>query len=70
MFEFLRHRSKSNANPLLLDPGNSAFVNRGVVCHHQAKARGNKAGIFDIDGGALGRDISNHALMTEPPDDT
>src|SRR6202048_2995800 len=66
----LRGLHESHANPVFLDPGNSAFVDRGVVGHHQAKVRGYEGRIFNIDGRALERDISYLQLMTEPPDDT
>src|ERR1700730_1789035 len=49
----LRRIDESQANPVVLDPGNSAFADRCVVRHDQAKALGNKRRVLDIDGGAL-----------------
>ena len=49
----LQRVDESQANPVVLDPGNSAFADRSVVRHDQAKALGNKRRVLDIDGGAL-----------------
>jgi hypothetical protein len=57
----LRRSSERHADPVFLDPGNSAFVNRGVASHHQAKVRWNESGVLDVDGGALGRDVPHCA---------
>src|ERR1700737_5099 len=57
----LRGLRESHANPVFLDPGNSAFVDRGVVGHHQAKVRGYEGRIFNVDGGAPARDFSYNA---------
>jgi acyl-CoA hydrolase len=66
----LRHRSESHANPVFLDPGNPAFVDRGAVRHHQAKARGTKAGFSTSMAAPSAEIFRTMQLMTEPPDDT
>src|ERR1700720_952893 len=43
----------SGVDLVILDPGDSAFADRSVVRHDQAKALGNKRRVLDIDGGAL-----------------
>src|SRR5438445_6801814 len=57
----LRHRSEGYADPIFLDPDNSAFVDRGVLRHHQFKARRDERGVLHIDGGDLRRAVSHHA---------
>ena len=57
----LRRRNEGDTDPLLLDPGNLAFVDGRVACHHQTKARGDEGGIVNVDGGPLGRDVSHYA---------
>src|ERR1700687_1525384 len=57
MMRSSRRRNESNADPVLLDPGNSALVDRGVVRQHQAKMRGYEGRVLNIDSGTLGRNI-------------
>jgi hypothetical protein len=53
--------NKGQTNPVSLDPGNPAFIDRRVARHHQAKLRWDEGGIVDVDGGTLGRYVSHHA---------
>ena len=61
MLHALRHCSESNANPVFLDPGNSALANRGVACHHQAKLWRDERRVLNVNGGPFDRNISDHA---------
>jgi hypothetical protein len=50
------------ANTILLDPGDPALVHdRGILCHHQAKALRDEGWIVDIDRRPLARDVPHHA---------
>src|SRR5882724_11638332 len=57
----LRRVDESQADPVFLNPGNSALADRGVARHHQAKAWGYERRVLNIDGGSFGRDISHDA---------
>ena len=62
---------EGQADTVFLDPGDPALVyDRGIVCHHQTKVLRDEGRVVDIDRSALGRNIPDHAGMTEPPDET
>src|SRR5580704_15822208 len=54
-------RNESQADPVLLDPGDIAVVDGGAVGHHQTKARRHEGWILDIDSGAVRGNVANHA---------
>jgi len=57
----LRRCNETDTDAVFLDPGDAAFADRGVLCHHEAEARGNKGWIRNLDGRALERNIPHHA---------
>ena len=66
----MRHRSEGYPDPIFLDPDNSAFVDRGVLRHHEFKARRNERRVLHIVAAPSGEMFRTMQLITEPPDDT
>jgi hypothetical protein len=57
----LRRCSEGHTDPALLDPGDAAFMHDGAVGHHESKAGRHKGRVFDVDRGALRRDVAHYA---------
>ena len=58
-------------DPVLLDPGDAAFMNDGrVVCHNEAKSLGTKAGFSTSMAAPSGEMLRIMQRITEPPDET
>src|ERR1700674_5413792 len=62
----LWHVDESQADPVFLNPGDSALADRGVARHHQAKTWRHERRVLNIDGRAFGRDISHDAAHHGP----
>jgi len=56
-----RRGNESRADPFFLDPDHLARADRRVACDHETKMRRHKGRVLHVDGGALGRDIPQHA---------